>query len=423
MKLTQLISMISISLLLCGCTGQPVEKNYEFDGNISEEVLRNYLSRAVTFNGLSMSDTFEDDMRMLRKLQPKYVGRVSYVWNGHTDYPGRLAIETDPDEIYAKAKIAVDALHEADPDIIAQACLFEIVDSCYVSKIEIPEYVFAQFGQKYEKRNFDYSKMLYTDPALYRKFHDHWGKGQSVPDLSKVETQMLWFFQATTYINMGYESLHCGQIHLMNRADDNGDRIFDFLNMLRDYAKVHGRRHMVMFDAHTHGVVSEDGHLLFDFHAFPLRPQEVVGKPYECTLEIGALDGNAIYKDSKGGITPSGWSCEHLPYIVEFDNSGTEWMMQGRSDNKVEHFPWGWEEINWFAHCPDAYRGEWLTYAVNWLKENDPDGYVQMPLKIPTEDRYPNGLRVWYRANNLSTGCPLGFSDEDAILKAWEQLD
>ena len=36
--------------------------------------------------------------------------------------------------------------------------------------------------------------------------------------------------------------------------------------------------------------------------------------------QVGYAD--AIFTKSKGGLTPSGWSCEHLPYVVEFDNFG-----------------------------------------------------------------------------------------------------
>ncbi len=38
--------------------------------------------------------------------------------------------------------------------------------------------------------------------------------------------------------------------------------------MIRRYAAVHGRRHKVLLDAHTHGV-NRRGKLLFDYHAMP----------------------------------------------------------------------------------------------------------------------------------------------------------
>lgn len=33
---------------------------------------------------------------------------------------------------------------------------------------------------------------------------------------------------------------------------------------------------------------------------------------------VGAFDN--IHGQSKGGIAPKGWRCDHLPYLVELDN-------------------------------------------------------------------------------------------------------
>ena len=65
-----------------------------------------------------------------------------------------------------------------------------------------------------------------------------------------------------------------------------------------------------------------DGKLLLDFHSFPLRIMEVPDRPQEAMLKVGFSDG--IYGRSKGGITFSGWECEHLPYLVEIDNWGAQ---------------------------------------------------------------------------------------------------
>ena len=413
---TMRIFSLFVIFFVFSCKETVPEKNYEFDGAISKEVLINYLSRSITFNGLSMSDTYEDDLRLVKNIKPKFVGRVSYVWNNETDFPGRAkGTITETKEVFERAARAVKDLHAIDPDIVAQACLFEIVDSLYISKIKIPAKVFEEFGLQPENRNFSYSDMLYTNGLFYNR----WGKGRSVPDLSKIETQLFWFFLGSTYIDLGFESLHAGQINLMNSADKDEDRVFQMLDRLRDYAKKNGRRHFVMFDAHTYGNLSEDGHLLFDFHSYPQRPEELCEKPLECILDLNALDGRVIYQNSKGGITPSGWECESLPYIVEFDNSGIDWDHQGQCDNPTEIWPWGWEESAWFSHCSPEYRAEWLQYVVKWLQENDPVGFLEMPVKIPTEAREADGLRIWYRANKKTEACPLGYSDEEAIKAAW----
>ena len=63
-----------------------------------------------------------------------------------------------------------------------------------------------------------------------------------------------------------------------------------------------------------------NGKPLPDFNAFPLRIMETSEKPKEAILKLGFSDG--LYGRSKGGQTFNGWSREHLPYLVEFDNYG-----------------------------------------------------------------------------------------------------
>ena len=110
---------------------------------------------------------------------------------------------------------------------------------------------------------------------------------------------------------------------------------------------------MVLCDAHVpSGGLVRDGRLLLDFHSFPLRIMEVPDRPQEAILKVGFSDG--IYGRSKGGLTFSGWKCEHLPYLVEIDNWGAS-----RQPGKAKAggiWVWGYDEITWFAHQSKQYR-------------------------------------------------------------------
>ena len=68
------------------------------------------------------------------------------------------------------------------------------------------------------------------------------------------------------------------------------------------------------------GGLVREGRLLLDFHSFPLRIMEVPDRPQEAILKVGFSDG--IYGRSRGGLTFSGWECDHLPYLVEIDDWG-----------------------------------------------------------------------------------------------------
>jgi hypothetical protein len=82
----------------------------------------------------------------------------------------------------------------------------------------------------------------------------------------------------------------------------------DMLSRVRSYAQQHARRHFVLCDAHTHGeYVNYTSQLLFDSHAFPMRPKEVAGQPQQAIFELNYRD--SIFGRSGGGVTPSGWSC------------------------------------------------------------------------------------------------------------------
>ena len=385
-----------------------VAKDFHFDSSISREVLENYLDRSISFTELLHDDLTkprnsrgvdpQDNVRLILESKAKFVGRALMVW-------GR---ERNLSNFLQTAKPYVERLHEGDPDIVLQAAAFEIVTKG-VESISIPEPVLVEFNQTATNRNFRYEDMLYTDG----RFVNHWGNGSSVPDMSRLETRMWFYFLASSYLDVGIEAIHFGQVGLMDKNDPRHAGWLDMLGRVRSYAHAHARRHFVICDAHTPtGGYVEDGKLLFDVHAFPLRIAEVPDQPHKGVLKVGNSD--SIYLKSKGGITPSGWSCEHLPYLVEFDNFG------GRNQGSPSRTPfiWGWDEITWFAVMPEAERNEWLRYAWKWVKDTDSNGHLEMPgSRVLSPGR--NGGSRWYWANTRTDACPNGYDTEETIKALW----
>jgi hypothetical protein len=389
---------------LSGGRGQ----DFHFDGSISRRVLENYLDRSISFTELLHDDLTQprnsrgvdphDNVRLLLSSKAKFVGRALMLW-------GR---EQNLSNFLARARPYADQLHRADPDLVLQAAAFEIVTRG-VETISIPENVFTAFGQPATNRTFNYQSMLYPNG----RFVNHWGNNSSVPDMSQVETRLWFYFLSTRYIDAGIEAIHFGQVGLMDKNDGNHAHWLDLLTRVRAYAKAHARRHFLLCDAHTPtGGYVENGKLLFDFHSFPLRIAEVEGHPYQGVLKVGYSDG--IFLKSKGGITPSGWSCEHLPYIVEFDNFGKR--NPGKSGSAP--FIWGWDEITWFSLLPEAERNDWLRYAWKWLKETDPNGHLEMPGSRVITPGNRDGQR-WYWANTRNDACPNGWNTEATIRELW----
>jgi hypothetical protein len=293
--------------------------------------------------------------------------------------------------------------------MILEACIFEIVTT-QVEQIPVPEWAFIALGQPVEKRNFRYADIIY--PQGPRR--DQWGVGSSVPDVSRMETKLWFYFLAASYIDLGVEGIHFGQVEIMNGNDPDLKHWSQVFSLVRAYAAEHARRHMVLCNAHVpSGGLVRKGHLLLDFHAFPLRIKEVPDRPEEAILQVGFSDG--IYGRSKGGITFSGWHCEHLPYLVELDNWGVSKQpgQAGAGGNWV----WGYDEITWFAHQSKQYRSDWLRYAWNWVRKTDPNGYLEMPGSRTM--RSPLDHRFWYHANAESAKVPHGLDDEEAIRAIW----
>jgi hypothetical protein len=385
--------------------GLLAKRNYHFDGKIFRPVLENYLSRSITMAELYRSPgNLDDDIRMVQNIGAKFLGRSIYLWGGEA----RIA---DP-KFLAQGREMADRIHRNDPDVVLQAAIFEIVTQQGVSEVPVPAWVFHEFGEAPETRNFDYSKMFVPED---KRFADHWRRGSSVPDICKPETKMWFFFLAASYMNIGIEAIHFGQLDLMGRNDPEYRNWADLLRHVRGYAARKARRHFIICDAHVPkaGPVV-DGKLLLDFHSFPLRPKEVADSPQKAILEVGHSD--SLYGRSNGGVTPSGWKCEHLPYLVEFDNfGGTRTPGQASQAHGPSIFTWGYDEITWLAQQPEPYRNEWLRYAWSWLKEHDRNGFLEMP----GGRMLTNGKDKWYFANTNSPACPEGSSQEEPIKAIW----
>lgn len=345
----------------------------------------------------------EADIELIQKTGAKFIGRAIYRW-------GDEEVLNEP-EFWQGASSIIKRVHEFDSDVIFQAAIFEAIYRKGVSQIKIPAWAFELLDLPVENRYFNYDAMLFSDGS----FADMWGKDSSVPDITKEETQLWYAFLLGSYINIGIEAVHLGQVHLTGRYDKEWAAWDHFLTKMRAYANKKARRHFLLVDAHAgrSGMMIGQRSLI-DHNAFPLRIKEVVESPMDGILEMGHFD--SLYGMSKGCITPSGWHCDALPYIVEFDNFGY------RSDygtaNLTDHYVWGYDEITWFYLQSEERRKEWLRYTYHWLKENDPNGFLEMPgarvVSIPKQ------RGIMSRAVDKSESVPYGMGIADTIAELWE---
>jgi hypothetical protein len=342
----------------------------------------------------------ERDLEQIRNIGAKFIGRAIYRW-------GKEEMLNNPDFLN-QAKLLINEVHEFDPDVIFQGCAFEAVYES-VNEVKIPEWTFKALGLPVEDRHFAYSKMLDPDG----KFVRHWGRMGSVPDITQIESQLWLMFLIGTYVDVGVEAIHLGQVSLMGMNDPDFKAWAAFMKKVREYVNGRSRRNYVLFDAHVpmHGLIVDSKSLL-DFNSFPLRIKAIADTPMKGVLEMGFID--SLYGRSKGCITPSGWTCESLPYLVEFDNFG---ISDHPGEAKGEYFIWGYDEISWFYLLSESDKRGWLFYAYNWLKENDKNAFLQMPCtRVVTLGNGQGGI---FRGFKPTDDCPMGMNVEDIIKDIW----
>src|SRR5206468_658381 len=146
-------------------------------------------------------------VRMLKSIGAKFVGRSICLWGGEAELPRN----------FDRARRQVPKVHAADPEMVLQACVFEIVTR-QVEQVPVPGWTFQALGRPVQTRNFRYEDII--DPQGQRR---DWSRNGSVPDVSRPEAQLWFYFLAASYIDLGFEAIHFGQVEIMNRNDPHND--------------------------------------------------------------------------------------------------------------------------------------------------------------------------------------------------------
>ena len=356
-----------------------------FDGSMPRKVLEYYLAHAASAQWISMSDTLDDDIRVVLKCGFKFLGRAAGIWKANM-----------PDEQhFSLVKQAAEKIHAADPEIILQACIFEAVYEEDLSRTKIRAFVFEAFGLPVEDRCFRHADCIMTP-------------GENMPDISRLETQLWFYYRGKMYIDCGYEAFHMGQIHLYAARDRSYRCIGKVISMLREYGKAHARRHKVLFDAHSHSLVV-GGRSLLDYNAMPYTRYPVLDRPGEKLVLV--REGK-----SGGGISPEGVYEKALPFLYEYDNWGGRDLWAHAHQTEAElawNQWWGGDQISWFACQDEESRNRFLDYTVKWTAVNNPDAFFAFPLMRGLGASF-DGQEMTYKLNNRSDACPGGFSQEDA---------
>lgn len=399
-------------------SNHPANKNlnYFYNGTISEEVINNYLDRAMVvslFDCINNDVDFtEDNLRMILNTGAKYIARAYTVW-----LPDASQAST-----YPKIAATIEKAHEKDPDIIFEACIFETAWQG-MNTIAIPNWVFTAFGQTPETRNFDYQKMLFSDGTM----KDEFGTGISCPDITQLETRMFIYYRARVLMDMGFESLHIGQTWKVGQNDTGYSCYSQVLDLIRAYAKGNTRRGMVLINSHHNGEFkTADGKFLVDFICSPACLYDQQNGAAHMPEEYNPQKANVRYSfgpygTTNGGITPSGWYTSQMPYLVEFDNwmgPPTDIAGELSSTTGTMCVPWGYDEISWYMNQPKWYRLRTLNYMYRTVQRYDANGHFEMP-GLRSGFYIPDATIQYHSASRTESS--FSWAEEDTIRQIWIQ--
>jgi hypothetical protein len=407
-------ALLSCICLLCVV----LARAQSFSGTLDRTTLDQYLARSISMAYLidiQQSDpaAYAQSITMLANLNARFIGRTAGLWGEewvlNYNYTGReQQLVRDIESAYQRKGLIKP---------IIQGAILEKVTSS-VNQVQMSAQTALAYGLP-APRAYSYERMRYTSyPTGTQVIWEDDTK--IVPDMSQVETQMWFYDLATRYIDSGFEAIHFGQIDMMDNNDPNHTAWWNLLSRIRAYAASRNRG-LVLCDAHTTGYYytspqTGTSTLLFDFHSGALRMTEdrgfvsVVGGGSILNYTNGC--GGSLYGNSLGGRTYFGWTATSLPYLVEFDNYGKGARPGQRGD---ACFPWGWDEITWFAQSTNVYRNQWLKYAYYKASCLDAASHLEMPGLRPITTN--QGLK-YYRA---TTGAESdgNYNQEAMIGRIW----
>jgi len=174
-----------------------------------------------------------------------------------------------------RAKDQLPKLHGADPEMVVQACIFEIVTHPGGAGAR-PGMGVQGHGPAGPRRGTSLRDMIYAGRQGDEPVGAQWFRARREP----AGTKLWFYFLAASYIDVGCEAIHFGQVELMNgndrdlrplHRDPSADSVLRPGHARRPHA--HQRR------PRPSGGLVRDGKLLFRLHSFPLRIKEVRDRP------------------------------------------------------------------------------------------------------------------------------------------------
>lgn len=337
-----------------------------------DDVRKSNMLSGLTWN------QYVETLNLIRRLKPTIMIDAASIWGSW-----------DMTEHLNRARCMVQDIKAIDDKIVIQASPNEFVNTGMTYQTMIPDYVWVDFGLVVPsiKRTFNIFDM---------KLNVTQSQANSgiFPDISRIETQMFYYWLATQYIDMGYEAISFSALGGLGSSGISSIDGIRLVRMVKQYADKNANVRFVLITAHNNsGYVDSNNNLLFDFNTEPIRPSEDGNNSlYPNNVNGGScsikkdLSCPTIYQNTLGGMNPSGWLIAHNLGLVFYDNyldNTTSPNLWGQIHSPAWNCfnPYHLDEISWFALQTKRYRDSWIRYSYNKVKCLDNNLSVAFPIK------------------------------------------
>lgn len=318
---------------------------------------------------------------------------------------------------------------------VVQGAIYENIDAS-VNEIEIPSKVINAF--RFEN-GFDNNYYLdpYGNPKnINFKFNNIKFNNNSCPDITKIEAKMWFLYLAQIYIDIGFKSIHMGQMDMWAKSDYSFYHTQIILNKIRNYAS--SKNTFVL-------LTQEDGKALkfpnsdifmYDYDSRVLWPTEIPSKGSSVACNSSPINylnnspcANETFKavidkcvieqlGNENGYSPlNGCYLPKMPFNTYFDFGEGDHPPLGIATNSPEQSVWGWDDTKWFGQkisspCREFWMGDAICRLRSFYQEN---GFMIAPgaLIIKNKDSL---------SNNIPDGAYLLYDEQnvkDEIITKW----
>lgn len=281
------------------------------------------------------------------------------------------------------------------------------------------------------------------------------GSWPNCPDITKIEAKMWFYYLSKLYVDLGFKSIHMGQMKLWSSNDVSLAHSTSIINKIRQYA-ISQNTFVLLTEENFRALKFPNSNtFMFDYDSRVLRPTEVpsAGSAFYCpTPTQNYLDNtpcsNEQYRaiideccithlgNSYGNSPLNSCPLPYQPFNTYFDFGAGNYPPLGIATSTPDVSLWGWDDTKWFAtkistacreywmgdaicRIRDYYNGFGFMTAPGMLVVKMPENYNNFNVGInPTADAsyimsdeggvLETVLKKWTPANNITISTTIG---------------